>query len=77
MQKEEVIQLIKNEISAQHIDIDMNGNHYDVLVVSETFEGLSAVKKQQMIYACITEKIASGEIHAVNIRALTPDEWQG
>jgi acid stress-induced BolA-like protein IbaG/YrbA len=34
------------------------------------------VKKQQLIYAALTDHIADGSIHAVNIRTFTPDQWQ-
>lgn len=75
MQKE-IIDLIQTHISADHLEVELSGNHCSVTVVSTEFEGLSAVKKQQRVYQCLNEKIASGEIHAVNIRALTPSQWQ-
>jgi acid stress-induced BolA-like protein IbaG/YrbA len=40
------------------------------------FEGLRPVKKQQLIYAALSEHIADGSIHAVNIRTFTPSEWR-
>ncbi|MDD2841792.1 MAG: BolA/IbaG family iron-sulfur metabolism protein, partial [Tolumonas sp.] len=36
----------------------------------------SRVKKQQTIYAPLTEQIASNAIHALSIKAFTPEEWQ-
>lgn len=74
--QEEVTQLINASIQTAHIEVQMEGNHCNVLIVSSEFEGLTPVKKQQLVYACLNEKIASGEIHAVNIRALTPAQWQ-
>ena len=74
--QEEVSQLIREQIAVEHLDVEMTGNHCTVTVVSVEFEGLSPVKKQQRIYQCLNEKIASGEIHAVNINALTPSQWQ-
>ena len=52
------------------------GNHYDITVIGEVFAGLRAVKKQQLVYAALSEQIADGSIHAVNIATYTPDEWQ-
>ena len=75
MQKE-IIDLIQSHISIYHLEVELSGNHCSVTVVSTEFEGLSALKKQQRVYQCLNEKIASGEIHAVNIRALTPSQWQ-
>jgi acid stress-induced BolA-like protein IbaG/YrbA len=74
--QQEVERLIREQIAIEHLDVEMVGNHCTVTVVSAEFEGLSPVKKQQRIYQCLNEKIASGEIHAVNIRALTPSQWQ-
>ena len=75
MQKE-IIDLIQARISVDHLEVELSGNHCSVTVVSTEFEGLSAVKKQQRVYQCLNEKIASGERHAVNIRALTPSQGQ-
>ena len=52
-----------------------NGN-FQVIAVSELFSGLSRVKKQQVIYAPLTAEIETNAIHALTIKALTPDEWQ-
>lgn len=49
---------------------------FQVIAVGELFNGLSRVKRQQVIYAPLTEEIASNAIHALTIKALTPDEWQ-
>ena len=40
------------------------------------FIDMSRVKKQQTIYAHLSDEIASNAIHALTIKALTPDEWQ-
>lgn len=50
------------------------GNRFEIHVASAAFEGLSRVKRQQAVYAVIGDLIASGAIHAVTIRAGTPDE---
>jgi len=52
-----------------------NGN-FQVIAVGDIFSNLSRVKKQQIIYGQLTEEIASNAIHALTIKALTPDEWQ-
>ena len=43
-----------------------------ITVVSEIFEGLRPVARQQKVYAPLNEFIRSGELHAVNIIAKTP-----
>lgn len=49
---------------------------FQVIAVSAIFEDMSRVKKQQAIYGPLTEEIATNAIHALSIKALTPDEWQ-
>ncbi len=74
--QEKVENLLSESIGVKHLNVEMSGNHCSILIVSDEFEGLSAVKRQQKVYACLNEQIASGEIHAVNIKALSSTEWQ-
>lgn len=53
-----------------------DGSHFDVIVISADFERKSMVEEQKMVFATLGEKITSGEIHAINIKAYTPDEWK-
>ena len=50
------------------------GNRCEIRVVSDAFQGLSRVKRQQAVYAAIQDLIASGAIHAVTIKASTRAE---
>ena len=51
-------------------------SHFNLLVVSTVFEGLSRVQRQRTINALLREELA-GPVHALSIRALTPDEAGG
>jgi len=76
MDAEHVKQLIEDHISGAQVHVKVDGNSYHVTVVSDAFEGLSPVKKQQLVYACINPHITSGDIHAVTMETLTAAEWQ-
>lgn len=56
------------------VDVAGEGNRFEIHIVSAAFEGLNRVRRQQAVYAVIGDLIASGAIHAVTIRASTPDE---
>ncbi len=56
------------------VDIVLDGNRASITVVSAVFAGMNRVQKQQAVYACIDSFIRDGRLHAVSIRALTPDE---
>lgn len=62
-------------LAAEQVLVGGDGRHFDITVVSQQFEGQRAVKKQQMVYAALNEKIADGTIHAVMMKTLTPSEW--
>lgn len=56
------------------IAVEAQGNRVAVSIVSERFQGLSRVKRQQAVYAAIRDLIESGAIHAVTINASPPGE---
>ena len=76
MQAQDIQALLEAEFNDCDISVQAEGSHCDITIVGELFAGLRAVKKQQMVYAVLNEHIASGAIHAVNMRLLTPAEWQ-
>lgn len=75
--KDEIETSLQESLSPMQLEVELAGNHCTINVVSEQFAGLNRVKRQQLVYACINEKIASGALHAVNIKALSPDEVDG
>lgn len=75
MNPEQVKALIEAGLPGATVQVEGEGNKYQVTVVSEVFAGLSPVKKQQRVYATLNEHIASGAIHAITMQTYTPDEW--
>ena len=71
---------IKSLIEAQfdQADVSFLGEecNFTVQVVSEEFAGLMPVKRQQKVLAAVQELIASGALHAISIKAMTPAELQ-
>lgn len=68
--------LLQSHLKDCQFQVQGEGDHYDITAVGALFDGLRPVKKQQLVYAALSEHIADGSIHAVNIRTYTPDEWQ-
>lgn len=52
---------------------ESGGGHFNVTIVSEQFRGQPAIKRHRMVYAAVND-LMPNEIHALSIRALTPDE---
>ncbi|EAQ99003.1 BolA family protein [Congregibacter litoralis] len=68
--------MVREALVDATVSVEGAGANYDITVVSDAFADMRAVRRQQTVYAAINQAIASGSIHAVNIRALTPAEWE-
>ncbi len=76
METEQVKALIEAGIAGSQATVNGDGSHFNAVVVSEAFAGKSPVQRQKMVYATVTEQITSGALHALTIKAYTPDEWE-
>ena len=72
MQQHEIKSLIESSIPNSSATVEIEGSHVHLNVVSSSFEGLSPVKRQQMVNAPLMDSIAQGIIHAVHIKTSTP-----
>lgn len=72
-----LVNLLQAQFTGAQIGVQMEGNHCKVSMVDPQFEGVRQVKRQQMVYAVLNEKIASGEVHAVHLNLRTPSEAAG
>jgi len=70
----EIQQLIEQGLSCVSVKVGGDGHHFEALVVSEEFAGKRPVARQQMVYATLQDKISSGELHAISLKTITPDE---
>ena len=77
MQPEQVKEILQEHLSDCDVEVAGDGSHFDLTVIGDVFEGMSAVKKQQLVYAALNSHIADGSIHAVNMKIYTRSEWQG
>ena len=77
MQAEQIKALIESKIPESQVQVNVNGSHIDLVVVSPAFAGLTPVKKQQLVLGTLSEQFANGSIHAVDfVKTYTPQEWQ-
>jgi len=57
------------------VAVQGDGQHFDAVIVSSEFAGLNRVKRQQRINAILKARFDSGELHALSMKTLTPEEW--
>lgn len=51
-------------------------DHYSVIVVADAFEGHSSLARHRMIMDLFQAEVATGEVHALSIKALTKKQWE-
>jgi acid stress-induced BolA-like protein IbaG/YrbA len=63
-------------LPCEHLTVDGDGAHFDAVIVSAQFRGKSRVQQHQLVYRALGDRMRE-EIHALSMRTLTPEEWQG
>ena len=71
--QDEITARIEAEFPGAEIDVRLEGNRALLKVVSPVFADMSRVQKPQAVYACVSDYIADGRLHAVTIQASAPD----
>lgn len=74
MNSNEVQKLLESSIPNSIVIAEGEGCNFQVSVISTAFEGLSTVKRQQLVYSHLQDAISSGAIHAVTMKTLTPEQ---
>jgi len=67
---------IVDALSCEHLLVEGDGAHFSALIVSNEFAGLNRIKRQQRVNAILKEHFDSGELHALSMQTLTPEEWR-
>lgn len=55
-------------------DLTGTDNHFEVRVVSATFEGKTPVERHKLVYAPLRDWIEDDTVHALSVRAYTPTQ---
>lgn len=74
MTLEEIQTKLKQGISDAQVEVNGDGCNCSTTIVSPHFEGMSLLARQRMILAIMRDDLQSGELHALSIKAYTPDE---
>ncbi len=75
MHPDQIKELIRAGMSCDYLTLDGDGQHFEAIVVSAEFNGKNRVQRQQHVYQTLKEKLATGELHAISFKTLTPEEW--
>jgi acid stress-induced BolA-like protein IbaG/YrbA len=76
MDLSEIERLIETGFEDALVKVMSDDNtHFEALVVAQEFAGKRPLARHQLVYKCLGSLVGN-EIHALSIKALTPDEWQ-
>jgi acid stress-induced BolA-like protein IbaG/YrbA len=74
MTPQQIQQLIAAQMPDAEVDVSGGEGKFVANVTSAAFDGLTPIKRHKLVYACVNDEIASGELHALTIVAKTPAE---
>ena len=75
MTPEDITRLIQAGFPGARVEVaGDDGTHFAATVVAGEFAGVGRVGRHQMVYRSLGD-LVGGEIHALSITALTPEEW--
>lgn len=74
MNPSELIQRIRQSIPDAEVTPSGEGCSFNLTVVSASFAGEPLLKRHRRVMAALNDLITSGQLHAVTLKTLTPDE---
>jgi acid stress-induced BolA-like protein IbaG/YrbA len=75
LETQTIEQLIRTGLPGAQVQVTGDGSHFEAVVVSDAFAGLTPIKKQRLVMDTVRPQLASGELHALSLKTLTPEEW--
>lgn len=74
--KDFIRDLIARNLRCTHLDVrGDDGQHFEALIVSPEFEGMSRVQRHQRVYAALGDHMREA-IHALSFKTRTPHEHE-
>ncbi|HPB74518.1 MAG TPA: BolA/IbaG family iron-sulfur metabolism protein [Chromatiaceae bacterium] len=74
METQAIAQLIRAGLPDAAVQVHGDGSHFEALVISAAFVGKSPIERQRLVMATVRAQIDSGELHALSIKTLTPEQ---
>lgn len=75
MNAAEVAKLIRAGLPEAEVRVQSDDDtHFEALIVASAFAGKRSLARHQLVYAALGARMGR-EIHALSIKAYTPEEW--
>lgn len=76
MNPETVRQLLMDDFADAEVHVQgADGVHFEALIVTPDFEGLSRIQRHRRVYQVLGAHIDSNALHALSMKLLTPAEY--
>ena len=62
------------ESTVEVVDTTGTGDHFSVMVVSDSFKGMALIDRHKLVYKSLNQFL-SKEIHALQLKTLTNEEF--
>ena len=66
---------IRQSLPCEYLEVSGDGRHFEAVIVSPVFVGLSRVQRQQRVNAVLKPHFETELLHALSMRCLTPEEF--
>lgn len=77
MQANDIRDMIKAGLPDADVQVfGEDGTHFEAVIVSPSFAGKRTLARHRMVYATLGEKMG-GDIHALSMQTVTPEEHRG
>jgi acid stress-induced BolA-like protein IbaG/YrbA len=64
---------ILGNMACDTVEVAGDGHHFEALIVSAAFRGLSRIQRHRLVYAALGDRMRE-EIHALSMTTQTPEE---
>ena len=72
---EDIKRIIAEGLACEGLHVEGDGYQFEAILVSSEFVGKSRVQRQQLVNALLRSYFDSGELHALSMKTVTPEEW--
>ena len=85
--RDQIAEVLKSALAAAQVEVADDsglhaghkqaggGGHYRVVVVSDLFQGRALIERHRMVNEAVFGALQE-KVHALAIKAMTPQEWQ-
>lgn len=71
-----VSKLINEALELDELHVTFDGSQCRINAISDMFDDLSRVKRQQAVLAPLADIIKDGTVHAVTVKTFNKAQWQ-